>query len=68
MAYRITTRDGTALIVEEGDLTLITAYLVLKGYPPISVELLSDLSHAEALQELDMARSLSSYHLDYARL
>lgn len=63
-AYRITTRDGTVFTVKEVDLTLITAYLLMEGYPPISVELLSDLNHAEALQELDIARSLRSCQLD----
>lgn len=38
MTYRITTRDGTAVMVEEVDVDLVTAYLVLRGYPPISVE------------------------------
>lgn len=64
MVYKITTSDGTVFNVKERDLPLITAYLLLEGYPPISVELLSDLNHAEALQELDIAGSLRSCHLD----
>jgi len=38
MVYRLTTRDGTALIVEEADIGLITEFLVSKGYPPVSME------------------------------
>jgi len=38
MTYRLTTSDGTVLIVDEVDLALITAYLVLQGYPPVRVE------------------------------
>ncbi len=38
MTFRIGTRDGTVVIVDEADLEWITAYLVLQGYPPVSVE------------------------------
>ncbi len=38
MTYRITTRDGAVYRVEEVDLALISAYLALEGYPPVSVE------------------------------
>ena len=38
MPYRVTTRDGTVFNVPEADLGLITAYLALKGYPPVSIE------------------------------
>lgn len=38
MTYRVITRDGTTFFVPEVDLALITAYLVLQGYPPVSVE------------------------------
>lgn len=65
MAYRITTRDGTVFNVEDGDLTLITVYLQLEGYPPISVEPIRDLNHAEALQAPDIARTLRSRYLEY---
>jgi hypothetical protein len=38
MTYRITTHDGAVYRVEEVDLALISAYLALEGYPPVSVE------------------------------
>jgi hypothetical protein len=38
MTYRITTHDGAVYRVEELDLALISAYLALEGYPPVSVE------------------------------
>ena len=38
MTLRVGTRDGTVVIVDQTDLELITAYLVLRGYPPIGVE------------------------------
>lgn len=44
MTYRITTSDGTAVIVDQADLDLITAYLVLRGYPPVSVQLNDSVS------------------------
>ena len=37
MTFRVGTYDGTVVIVDEADLELITAYLVLRGYPPVSV-------------------------------
>jgi hypothetical protein len=39
MTYKITTRDGTIFIVDEVDVRLITAYLVLLGHPPMTTEL-----------------------------
>jgi|HubBroStandDraft_6_1064221.scaffolds.fasta_scaffold1541664_2 hypothetical protein len=48
MTFSVGTRDGTVVIVDQADLEWITAYLVLRGYPPVSVEVsnmpLSDLS------------------------
>ena len=38
MTYTIRTGDGTAFLVDEVDLEFIKAYLVLGGYPPVSVE------------------------------
>ena len=38
MMYRLTISDGTAFIVTAVDLPLITAYLVLGGFPPVTVE------------------------------
>jgi len=38
MRLRISTRDGTVVVVDEADLELVTAYLVLCGYPPLRVE------------------------------
>ena len=38
MPYRITTRDGTVLIVDDVDLEFFAAYLVSRGYPPVSIE------------------------------
>lgn len=38
MTYTIRTRDGTSFLVDEIDLEFIKAYLVLGGYPPVSVE------------------------------
>jgi len=38
MTFRVRTRDGTVVIVAEADLEWITAYLVLRGYPPVKVE------------------------------
>jgi hypothetical protein len=50
MTFRVGTRDGTVVVVDETDLDLITAYLALRGYPPISVEVVdaptSDLRDA----------------------
>jgi hypothetical protein len=37
MTFRVETRDGTVVVVSEADLEVVTAYLVLRGYPPISV-------------------------------
>jgi hypothetical protein len=37
MKLRLGTDDGTVLIVDEADLELITAYLVLRGYAPVSI-------------------------------
>jgi hypothetical protein len=34
------TRDGTVVIVDETDRDVITAYLVLQGYPPVSIEII----------------------------
>lgn len=44
MTFRITVRDGTRLIVDGADLDVITAYLVLRGYPPVIVEEIQPLS------------------------
>lgn len=38
VTYRVTTSDGMVVIVDEVDLQLVRAYLVLRGYPPVSVE------------------------------
>jgi hypothetical protein len=38
MTLRVGTRDGTVVIVDQADPQWITAYLVLQGYPPVSVE------------------------------
>ena len=38
MTFRVATGDGTVVIVDGADLDLVTAYLVLRGYPPVSVE------------------------------
>ena len=38
MKYKLTTGDGMVLYVDEVDLELITAYLVLQGCPPVNVE------------------------------
>ncbi len=38
MTFRVGTGDGTVVIVDEADLELITAYLVLRGYPAVTVE------------------------------
>jgi len=44
MVYRLTTRDGTAVFVEEADIALITEFLASKGYPPVSVDLADESS------------------------
>jgi len=44
MIYRLTTRDGTAFLVKEADLELISAYLASKGYPPVSIEVADESS------------------------
>jgi len=41
MTFRIETSDGTVLIVGEADLELVRAYLIFRGYPPVSVEVTS---------------------------
>jgi hypothetical protein len=41
MTFRIETSDGTVLIVGEADLELVRAYLIFRGYPPVSVEVAS---------------------------
>jgi hypothetical protein len=38
MTFRVQTHDGTVVIVDEVDLNVVTAYLVIRGYPPVSVE------------------------------
>jgi hypothetical protein len=38
MTFRVETRDGTVLIVDQEDLRLVTAYLLLRGYPPVNIE------------------------------
>jgi len=38
MRFRVGTCDGTVVIVDETDLEWITAYLMLRGYPPVTVE------------------------------
>ena len=38
MTFRVQTHDGTVVIVDEVDLKVVTAYLVICGYPPVSVE------------------------------
>ena len=38
MTYKLTTGDGMVLFVDEVDLELVTAYLVLHGCPPVNVE------------------------------
>ena len=38
MRFRVVTGDGTVFILDEADVDLITAYLMLGGYPPVSVE------------------------------
>ena len=53
MVYRLTTRDGTAVIVEEADLEVITGYLTGRGHPPVSVELADEASE----EILNMARA-----------
>jgi len=53
--YRLTTSDGTAFIVAAEDLDLIRAYLVLSGYPALSVEV-ADLT----APELDVATRKST--------
>ena len=52
MTYRITTPDGTAFIVDEVDLDVVKAYLVLRGYPPISIEVTSNLASPELDQRI----------------
>jgi hypothetical protein len=47
MTFRVGTRDGTVVIVDQADLAWVTAYLVLRGYPPVSVEA-SDAPQADA--------------------
>jgi len=42
MMYRVETADGTQLIVDQPDLEFVTAFLVLRGYPPVKVEMLSE--------------------------
>ena len=55
MTYRLTTRDGTAFLVQEADLEVIAAYLASKGYPPLNIEV-ADESCCELLT---MAHSLN---------
>jgi hypothetical protein len=38
MTFRVGTRDGTVVIADEADLEVVTAYLVLCGYPPVTIE------------------------------
>jgi len=38
MTLRVGTRHGTVVIIDEADLAWITAYLVMQGHPPVSVE------------------------------
>ena len=53
MPYRITTRDGTAYEVEDADVAVISAYLTLEGYPPVSVELMgADSAQLDDLMKL----------------
>ena len=55
MKLRVGTCDGTVVIVDPPDLAWITAYLVLQGYPPVSVEA-TDAPQADlydTLSELD---------------
>ena len=42
MKLRSGTRDGTVVIIDGADLEWITAYLVLQGYPPVSVEAMDE--------------------------
>lgn len=45
MKFRVVTRDGTVVVVDQTDLDVITAYLVLQGYPPVSIESIDVPSH-----------------------
>ena len=56
MRFRVGTCDGTVIIVDEVDLELVTAYLVLRGYPPVSVE----ATDAPPLGARDTSRELKS--------
>jgi hypothetical protein len=56
MTFRVGTRDGTVVIVDEADLELVTAYLVLCGYPPVNVE----ATDAQLSDLRDTLRELSS--------
>ena len=38
MMYRVTACDGTVVTVEEADRDVVIAYLMLQGYPAVSVE------------------------------
>jgi hypothetical protein len=59
MTFKITTKDGTVVVVDKVDLDLITAFLVLQGYPPISVEITDMPAPSLVDQEADSADKIT---------
>jgi len=41
MTYRVATPDGLVMFVDQADLEIIKAYLVLHGYPDLTVDAVS---------------------------